>query len=127
MADIQIQGGDTETAARELAAAIREIFAVDPVRSTSGASHTPGTRGLAEVALIALALPPAIHSARDILTHAKFTAGLKRLIAKITDLRKSTKASFMIDPGDGRHIPLEEASHDDIIAALKAVEDRLRH
>jgi hypothetical protein len=44
MAEILIQGGETEAGANELAAAIQDIFAVEPLRTACSASHAPGTR-----------------------------------------------------------------------------------
>ncbi len=126
MVEILIRGGDTETAANELAAAVREIFAVEPVRTVAGGGHAPGTRMLLEAALIILALPPAAVGTADILGRAQFGERLRRLITKLPSLRKTTRAKVLIDPGDGKHIPLEEASREAIIAAVHAIEQRLK-
>jgi hypothetical protein len=42
MVDILIQGGDAESAAQAMRAAVHEIFETDPIRSTRG-SPTLGT------------------------------------------------------------------------------------
>lgn len=41
MVEILIRGGDTETAANKLAAAVRDIFAVEPVRTVAGSGNAP--------------------------------------------------------------------------------------
>jgi hypothetical protein len=126
MAEILIQGGDTEAAANELAAAIQDIFAVEPLRSARLTGHTPGTRALLELAAIALALPPAVIGTADVVARSRLGERLRRLTAKAAPVRKTTRASIMIDPGDGKLIPLEEAKRDAILAALQAVEQKLR-
>jgi hypothetical protein len=126
MAEILIRNGDAEAAAIDLAAAIQEIFAVEPLRSSRAAPHTPGTRVLVEATLIALALPPAVIGTADILARAHLGEKLRRLIGKATALRKTTRAAILIDPGDGKPIPLEEANRETILTALQAVEQRLR-
>jgi hypothetical protein len=126
MAEILIRGGDTEATANELAAAIRDIFGVEPIRTVAGSGRTPDTRGLVEAALIILALPPAVHHTVDIAASAQLGDRLRRLTAKVAPLRKATRSSVLIDPGNGKHIPLEEASHEAIIAALHRVEQRLK-
>lgn len=125
MADILIQGGDAEQAADELVAAIRDIFAAEPHRTGGAGASPPGTRSLALVAIV-LALPSAVIGTADIVARAQLGPRLRRLIAKATDLRRRTHAAILIDPGDGRHIPLEEASHDAILAALHRIEQQLR-
>jgi hypothetical protein len=126
LAEILIRGGETEMAADELASAVRDIFAVDPVRTQIAASYTPGTRVVLELAAVALALPPAVIGTADILSRARLGERVRRLIAKAVAVRKTTRAAILIDPGDGNPIPLEEASHDAIVTALHAVEQRLR-
>ena len=126
MADILIRGGDTEAAANELAAAIRDIFGVEPLRTVASSGHTPATRVLAETALIILAVPPAVHYAKDILAGTQLSQRLRRLTTKAATVRKTTHAAILIDPGDGKPVPLEEANHDAIVAALHAVEQRLK-
>jgi hypothetical protein len=126
MAEILIQGGETEAAANELAAAIHEIFSVEPLRSTRTASHTQGTRVVLELAAVALALPSAVIGTADLVARSNLQERLRRLIGKAAAVRKTTRASILIDPGDGKPIPLEEANRDAILAALKAVEQKLR-
>jgi hypothetical protein len=126
MAEIQVGGDDSETTADELAAAIREIFTVEPVRRVIADRHTPGTRSGAEVMLIALALPPAVAATADIISKAELGQRVKRLIAKVAVLHKSTRARLLIDPGNGHPIPLEEASRQAIVTALRQVEQRLK-
>lgn len=126
MAEILIQGGETEAAANELAAAIHEIFSVEPLRSTRTASHTQGTRVVLELAAVALALPSAVMGTADLVARSNLQERLRRLIGKAAAVRKTTRASILIDPGDGKPIPLEEANRDAILAALKAVEQKLR-
>jgi hypothetical protein len=126
MADILVRGGETESAASELAATIRDLFGVDPIATRIAASHAPGTRGGLELAAIALALPPALLDTADILSRSRLGERVRRLIAKAASLRKTTRADILIDPGDGKPIPLQEASRDAILAALHAVEQRLK-
>ena len=126
MAEILIQGGDTEAAANELAAAIRDIFGVEPIRTAAATGPAPGTRGLVELGLIILALPPAAVGTADILARVRLGDRLQRLIAKLAPRRKTTRATVLIDPGDGKPIPLEEASREAIVAALHAIEQRLK-
>jgi hypothetical protein len=126
MAEILIKGGDTDAAANELASALRDIFAIDPLRTTIASATAPGTRSMVELALICLALPPAAIGTADIVARMQLGQRLQRLIARVAALRKTNRASVLIDPGDGKPIPLEEASRDAIIAALQAVEQRLK-
>lgn len=126
MADILVRGGETEVAANELAATIRDLFGVDPIVTRIAASHAPGTRGVLELLGITLALPPALIGTADILSRTRLAERVLRLIAKAASLRKTTRADILIDPGDGKPIPLEEASRDAILAALHAVEQRLK-
>lgn len=46
MPDILIQGGDAETAADELAAAIRDIFAAEPRRTGGAGAPVQGIRAV---------------------------------------------------------------------------------
>lgn len=92
MVEIPILGGDTEAAADELATALPDIFAVEPVRTIAGGGHAPGTRGLAEAALIILTLPPAIRYTKDILSRAQFGQRLQRLTANVPSLRETSVA-----------------------------------
>jgi hypothetical protein len=126
MAEILIRNGDTEAAAGELAAAIRDIFAVEPIRRVIGGQRTPGTRDLTGIVGICLALPGAVTATADIVARAQLGARLQRLIARVATVRKTTGATVLIDPGDGKPIPLEQASHEAILAALRAVEQRLK-
>ena len=126
MVEILLRGGATEAAADDLAAALREIFAVEPIRRVRGHGQMPGTRGLVELALIALALPPAVVGTSDIAARMQFGERLRRLIAKVAALRKTTHVTVLIDAGDGKHIPLEEANREAILAAVHAIEQRLK-
>jgi hypothetical protein len=126
MVEILIQGGDTEAAATELAAAVREIFEVEPTRSTTGGGQAMGTRGLVEAALITLAVPSAVHHTHDILARTQLGARLRRLIGKAEAVHKTTGCRILVDPGDGKHIPLEEAHREHILEALHHVEQRLK-
>lgn len=126
MADILIRGGDTETAANELAAAVRDIFAIDPIRTAFVNGQSPDTRGLVELTAICLALPPAVIGTADILARMRLGDRLQRLISKAATLHKQTKATILIDLGDGKPIPLEHAKHDTILSALQELEHRLK-
>lgn len=126
MVEILIQNGDAATAANELARAVHEIFDIEPRRAGTTGQPRPGTRMLAEAALITLALPPAVLGTVDILKRVQLGDRLKRLGGKAEQVRKATGASIMIDPGDGKHIPLEQASHDLIVDALHALEKHLK-
>lgn len=126
MAEILIRGGDAEAAAKELAAAVQEILTVQPVRTDIGGAQAPNTRALMEIAAICLAFPPAVVGVADILARMQLGDRLRRLIAKAASLHKATRATILIDAGDGKPIPLEEARHDAILAALRACEQRLK-
>jgi hypothetical protein len=126
VADILIKGGEMETAAQELAASIHEIFAVDPVRTAIAKQNPPNTRALVEIAAICLALPPAVIGTADIIARMHPGDRLQRLIAKAAALHKTTKSSILIDVGDGKPIPLEQAKHDTIVKALQELEQRLK-
>lgn len=125
MAEILIQGGDAEAAADALAAVIRDIFAAEPRRIGGGGTPTPDTRSL-ELAAIVLALPSAVIGTADLIARAQLGPRLRRLAAKAAALRQRTHATILIDPGDGKHIPLEEANHDQIVAALHRIEQHLK-
>jgi hypothetical protein len=126
MADILIRGGETEAAADQMEEAMHDIFACDPIRTSIAASHAPGTRDLAVLAAAVLAVPPAVISVADIMSRAHVGERLRRLAGKAAAVRKATHAAILIDPGDGKPIPLEQASHEAILAALHAVEQRLK-
>jgi hypothetical protein len=71
-------------------------------------------------------LPPAVIGTADLISRSSLQERLRRLTGKAAAVRKATRASILIDPGDGKPIPLEEANRDAILAALKAVEQKLR-
>jgi len=125
MSSIRIGGGDTRAAAHELSVAIEEIFGQKLDRVTTPPSQDE-FRGIAETALIVLALPPALISSADIVARARVAERLGKLMERIKSIQARTKSSILIDPGNGKHIPLEEASRDAIIAALVKVERRLK-
>ena len=52
MVDILIRGGNAETAAVEMRAALRDIFGVDPIPSSRATAEPTGTRGLVELATL---------------------------------------------------------------------------
>ena len=125
MADILIRGGDADAAAREMRAAVHEIFGFDPMQTTRGSGHAPGTRsGIELAAMIALGLPPAILAAKEL--HAKLAEQLRRLTAKAEAQHHATGATVLIDPGDGKPIPLHEANRQTILDALVRVEQHLK-
>ena len=126
MASILIRGGDSESAARDMSAAVGEVIGELPIRLEGGLAERPIVRGLIETALIVLALPPALVGSADIIARMRLQERLKALISKADQVSKTTKSSVLIDPGDGKHIPLEEASREAIVAALTAVEKRLK-
>jgi hypothetical protein len=86
----------------------------------------PGTREALAITAIVLAMPSAVIGTADIVARAQLGQKLRRLIERVAALRKRTHASVLIDPGDGKHIPLEEASHEAILAALHHIEQRLK-
>jgi hypothetical protein len=126
MPELLIQGGDANAAADELAAAVREIFGADPARSGGSATPLPGARDALTIAAIVLTIPTTIVAAADIVSRAQLGQKLHRLIERVAALRKKTHSSVLIDPGDGKHIPLEEASREAILAALHRIEHRLK-
>ncbi|HTW28876.1 MAG TPA: hypothetical protein VME92_17250 [Acetobacteraceae bacterium] len=125
MADILIRGGDSDTAAHEMRAAVRDIFGFDPLQTTRGSGTAPGTRsGVELAAMIALGLPPAIVAAKDL--QAKLAEQWRRLTAKAEAQHRATGATLLIDPGDGKPIPLHEANRQAILDALARVEQHLK-
>lgn len=126
MVEILIRGEDAETFANQLDDELRELFGAEPIRTASKVRNASGTRGLVELALIILALPPAALGTTDLLARSKLGERLGRLLAKVAVLRKTSRSTVLIDPGDGKHIPLEEANREAIVAALKAIEQRLK-
>ena len=67
-----VEGGDAGAAAQAICVAVREIFEVDPIRSTRGGS-TPGTGGIADLAaVITVGLPPAIFYTRRLVDDIRF-------------------------------------------------------
>ncbi len=125
MVNIVIRGGNGEAAAREISMAVAEVFGEQPARLPATPSK-PAVRGFIEAALIVLALPPALIGSADILSRARLRERLSTLITKTDGVSKRTKSSVMVDPGDGKHIPLEEASREAILAALAAMEQKLK-
>jgi len=122
MADIVIRGGDAEAAARALRAAAREIFEIDAIQSTVR-EGMEGKRSLELVALI-LAIPPAVIATAQLAAHAHLRERIRRLIATAETQAKATGARLLIDPGDGKPIPLEHARQEAILEALSAFEKR---
>ncbi|MFI5021402.1 MAG: hypothetical protein ACHQRJ_07095 [Alphaproteobacteria bacterium] len=122
MADIVIRGGDAEAAARAMRAALREIFEADALQSTAREA-TPGRRSLEVVALI-LTIPPAAIAAVDLIARTRLRERLGRLTAAAETQAKATGARLLIDPGDGKPIPLEHARQEIIFEALAALEKR---
>ncbi len=127
MADILIRGGDTEAAAREMRAVVHEIFDFDPLQTTRGGGNAPGMRSGMELAvMIALGLTPAIHAAKELAAHGKFGEQLRRLTGKAEAQHKATGATILIDPGDGKPIPLHQANREAILDALARLEQHLK-
>jgi hypothetical protein len=125
MVNILIRSGDSEAAAGEVATAIAEIFGTEPARLPSPVQK-PVVRGMIEVALIVLALPPAMVGAADLVSRSRLRERLGALITRTNAISKTTKSSVLVDPGDGKYIPLEEASREAILAALADVEKMLK-
>jgi hypothetical protein len=124
MAEILIEGGDAEAAAQAMCVAVREIFEVDPIRSSRGGSP-PGTRGLADLAaVIAVGLPPAIFYGRRLVDDIQFAERWRRLFMRGKDAQKKTSARILIDDGDGNHVPIEDAHPDKIREALTALQEK---
>ena len=124
MTEILIEGGDAEAAAQAICAAVREIFETDPIRSTRGGS-TPGTRGLADLAaVIAVGLPPAIVYGRKLVDDLRFSERWGRFAGRAAKEAKTTGARFLVDLGDGKHIPIEDAHPDKVREALTALQEK---
>jgi hypothetical protein len=124
MAEILIEGGDAEAAAQAMCAAVREIFETDPIRSIRGGS-TPGTRGLGDLAaVIAVGLPPAIFYSRRLVDDIRFAERWRRLTGRAAKEAKATRTRFLVDVGDGKHIPIEDAHPDKIREALTALQEK---
>jgi hypothetical protein len=123
--NVLIRSGDSEAAAGEVASAIGEIFGTEPTRLPSPVQK-PVVRGMIEVALIVLALPPALIGTADLASRSRLRERLGALITRTNAISKTTKSSVLVDLGDGKHIPLEEASREAILAALGEVEKKLK-
>jgi hypothetical protein len=125
VAEIRIEGDDAAVAANGIVAAIQEIFEIEPIRYDIRNGITPGSRALMEtVALVIVALPPAITATQDLIVRTRLGERLQRFIARVSALR--SRAGILIDPGDGTLIPLENASAEAIVQALNAVEQQLK-
>jgi hypothetical protein len=123
MVDILVQGGDAEAAAKVMRAAVREIFETDPIQSAA-TGPVPGTRGLAELGLIILAIPPGVVYAKKMIDDFRLRERWRRLIARAEQEENATGARLLIDPGDGKPIPLHQANADKIREALAAFQER---
>jgi hypothetical protein len=126
MVDILIQGDDQDIVARNMTAAIREIFGVDPLVSARGSEARPGTRVLVEAALLALGIPPAVHAAQQVSKSWELHERWSRLIGRAETAAKDKKATLLIDTGNGKPIPLHAANREQILEALKAIETHLK-
>ena len=126
MAEILILGGDAEAAARDMGVALREIFGVEPWQTTRGAGEqAPGTRTLIEIAVaIALGWAPATVAVKQV--YSEVAERLHRLTAKAEAVEQETGASILIDPGDGKPIPLHQANRETIRTALERLEQHLK-
>jgi hypothetical protein len=127
MVEILIRGGDTEAALAATAAALREVFVVEP--SPSRRAPEKGKAKLrtgTDLPMLVLAIPPAVTAMLDLAARLRLLDRLNRLITHAQEQRKTTGATLLIDPGDGKPIPLEQAHRDKIMAALGEVEARLK-
>jgi hypothetical protein len=122
---ILVQGGDAEQASNRLRADICEIFESGDVHVTTAQPRAEGSRSIAELALVALAIPPAVIGLNDLAGRAKLSNRFRQLSRRASKQREVTGAKILIDPGDGVLIPLEEARTDAIVAALRAIQSRL--
>jgi hypothetical protein len=125
MPDILIQGGDAGAAALAMRAAVNEIFGTDPLQSHRGEAR-PGTRGALEFATLILTIPPAVIYSKKITEEFGFAELWRRLMARGEKEQKATGARITIDPGDGHHIPIEQAHPDKIREALAALGERIK-
>jgi hypothetical protein len=123
MVDILVQGGDAKAAAQAMRAAVREVFGTDPIQSAT-TNAMPGTRTLAELGLIILAIPPGVVYAKKMVDDLHLRERWRRLIARAEQEEKATGARLMIDPGDGKPIPLHKANRDKIREALDALQEK---
>jgi hypothetical protein len=122
MPDILIDGGNTEEAVAAMRAALREIFDIEPIRSSRGGGEPPGTRTLGEIGLIVLAFPPAAIYGKKMIAEFGLGELCRRLIGRAEKAEKATGARFLLDPGDGsKPVPLHEAHHDKLREALDAL------
>ena len=123
MVDILVQGGDAASAAATMCAAVREIFEADPIQSTIS-NAVSGRRGLAELGLIILAIPPGVVYAKKMVDDFRLRERWRRLIDRAEQEEKATGARVLIDPGDGKPIPLHKANGDKIREALTAFQEK---
>jgi hypothetical protein len=123
MVEILIRGDRAEDAATAMADATREIFGTEPGRSRRQAEHTKDA-----VALWALVVtvPPAVTAMIDLAGRLKLAERIGRLIHHAEATAKTTGAAILIDPGDGKPIPLDQANRETIIAALAEIEAKLK-
>jgi hypothetical protein len=121
VADILIRGGDVETAGQEVCAAVRDIFAVDPVSTSVGTNPSPDTRDPVAIASLVLAIPGTALAVADI------AARIRRLFDTAAHQRRTTGARLLIDLGDGsKPLPLEEANREHVLSAITALEQARR-
>jgi hypothetical protein len=95
MVEILIQADDKDIVAREMKAAVREIFGIDPLTSTRGAGTQSGTRSL-EAALLVLAIQPALASAHEVIKRLDIPEQWNRLIGKAEAARKDKGAREIV-------------------------------
>jgi hypothetical protein len=122
MVDILIQGDDARTAAQAMREAIREIFETDPIQSTTGGG-TPGTRQFDPYTFV-LTIPPAIFYAERLAEQLRIGERWRQFTARAKKEADATQAQFLVDVGDGKHIPLEQAPPEKIREALIALQER---
>ena len=126
MADILIRGGDSDTAAHEMRAAVREIFGFDPLQTTRGSSNAPGTRsGVELAAMIALGLA-ARQSAGDPSALAQQVVSLQSQIGTMQQERAREKAMAFVDGAIKLGNPMSGSANRSR-TANKAVSPELTH
>jgi hypothetical protein len=107
-----------------MCAAVREIFETDPIQSSRGGGSMPGTRGLAELAVIVVGIPPGIFYTKRLVEGLQIGERVRRLVAPAEKEAKANGARLLIDCGDGKPIPLEQAHRAKVLEALTALQEK---
>ena len=123
MFQIVVSGGDCRAAVDQMTTALREIFNIEAKEIAVPNQQGSPNRNL-DLLAIALTIPSAAIATADILERSRLGERLARLIRRAEEQAKKTGARLLIDVGDGRPIPIEQARRDEIQSAIQALRHR---